>query len=271
MNCTLRGSRRSGDGGLRARRVARTLAVVLSGLLAAAPLPAQTTLRIASYNIKHGLGNDGRVDLERIAEVIRGLDADVVTLQEVDRGAARTGEVDQTARLAQLTGMRGVFGDFRPYDGGEYGMAVLTRLPVVAVHNHRLPQAPAPISALEVQVAAGGRVVSVVGIHLVRTPEERLAEADTLSGIFTEREHPVVLAGDFNSRPGDVVLRRLRRDWLVVPKDGDRFTYPAEDPDREIDYIMIRPGAAFEIVEHRVVAEVVASDHRPLLAVFRLW
>jgi endonuclease/exonuclease/phosphatase family metal-dependent hydrolase len=247
------------------------MVMVLVGALGAGPLAAQTTLRVASYNIKHGLGSDGRVDLERVAEVIRGLDADVVTLQEVDRGAARTGEVDQTARLAELTGLRGVFGDFRPYDGGEYGMAVLTRLPVVAVHNHRLPQAPAPISALEVQVAAGEHVVSVVGVHLVRTPEERLAEADTLTGILAAREHPVVLAGDFNSRPGDVVLRRLRRDWLVVPKDGDRFTYPAEAPDREIDFIMIRPGAAFEIVEHRVINEGVASDHRPLLAVLRLW
>ena len=249
------------------------LTTLFLALVGAGPTAAQTTLRVVSYNIKHGLGNDGRVDLERIAAVIRGLDADVVTLQEVDRGAARTDGVDQTARLAELTGMRGIFGDFRPYDGGEYGMAVLTRLPVVAVHNHRLPQAPAPISALEVQVAAGrdGRIVSIVGIHLVRTPEERLAEADTLTGILEARTHPVVLAGDFNSRPGDVVLQRLTRDWLVVPKEGDRFTFPSDVPDREIDFIMLRPGEAFEILEHRVVIEGVASDHRPLLAVLRLW
>ena len=249
------------------------LFAVLCALVSAGPVASQTTLRVVSYNIKHGLGNDGRVDLERIAEVIRGLDADVVTLQEVDRGVARTGGVDQTSRLAELTGMRGLFGDFRPYDGGEYGMAVLTRLPVVAVHNHRLPQAPAPISALEVQVVAGpqGRIVSVVGIHLVTTPEERLAEADTLTGILEGRAHPVVLAGDFNSRPGDIVLQRLDQDWLVVPKEGDRFTYPSDVPDREIDFIMLRPEEAFEIVEHRVVDEGVASDHRPLLAVLRLW
>jgi endonuclease/exonuclease/phosphatase family metal-dependent hydrolase len=249
------------------------LAVVISAAVGPEGTAGQTTLRVAAYNIKHGLGNDGRVDLERVAEVIRSLDADVVTLQEVDRGAARTDGVDQTQRLAELTGMRGIFGDFRPYDGGEYGMAVLTRLPVVAVLNHRLPQAPAPISALEVQVAAGpdGRIISVVGIHLVRTPEERLAEADTLTDILENRGHPVILAGDFNSRPGDVVLQRLTRDWLVVPKEGDRFTFPADVPDREIDFIMLRPAEAFEILEHRVVNEALASDHRPLLALLRLW
>jgi endonuclease/exonuclease/phosphatase family metal-dependent hydrolase len=81
----------------------------------------------------------------------------------------------------------------------------------------------------------------------------------------------VILAGDFTSRPGDVVLQRLTRDWLVVPKEGDRFTFPADVPDREIDFIMLRPAEAFEILEHRVVNEAVASDHRPLLALLRLW
>lgn len=67
------------------------------------------------------------------------------------------------------------------------------------------------------------------------------------------------------------MLQRLTRDWWVVPKDGDRFTFPSDAPDREIDFIMLRPGEAFEIVEHRVPEEAVASDHRPLLIVLRLW
>jgi endonuclease/exonuclease/phosphatase family metal-dependent hydrolase len=222
---------------------------------------------------------DDRVDLTRAAEVLRALDADVITLQEIDRGVARTGGVDQARALGEMLGMQAHFGDFMPYQGGEYGMAVLSRLPVVGVRNIRLPDGEEPRTALEVQVVAGDpngaaepRVVSVVGIHLYMTPEERLAQADTLSARLDGVDHPVVLAGDFNSRRGDVVLRSLvDAGWFVLDKEGPSDTYPADDPAREIDFVMLRPASAFEIIEHRVIDELVASDHRPLLVVLRLW
>ena len=102
--------------------------------------------------------------------------------------------------------------------------------------------------------------------------EERLAQADALSTLLDQREHPVVLAGDFNSRRGDRILRRLQaNDWFVVDKDGPSETFPADDPVREIDFVMLRPVESFEVVEHRVNEEPVASDHVPLLIVLRIW
>jgi len=240
----------------------------------ASPALAQSTLRIAAYNIKHGLGMDGAIDLERIADVLRPLDADVITLQEVDSGVERSGDVDQAGRLGELLGMDAHFGAFMPYQGGEYGMAVLSRLPVLSVTNLRLPGGAEPRTALDVRVAAGreGRPVSVVGIHFYRTPEERRAQADSLSSYFSEAEHPIALIGDFNSRRGDLVLRSMREaDWFVVDKEGDPNTFPSETAEREIDFVMLRPAGAFEVVEHRVIDERVASDHRPLLVVLRLW
>ena len=142
-------------------------------------------------------------------------------------------------------------------------MAVLTRLPVLSVTNVRLPDGDEPRTALDVRVSVGGRPVSVVGIHFYRTPEERLAQADSLTTYFSDAEHPIVLAGDFNSRRGDVVLRSLvQADWFVVDKSGDAYTFPSDVPAREIDFVMLRPAGAFEVVEHRVIAETVASDHR---------
>jgi len=253
-------------------------AYFITAVLVAAGSPAQgaaqSTLRVAAYNVKHGLGMDSVIDLERIARVLRPLDADVITLQEIDRGVDRTDGVDQARRLGELLGMTAHFGDFMPYQGGEYGMAVLSRLPVVGVTNHRLPDGDEPRTGLEVEVLAGPerRRVSVVGIHFYRTPEERLAQADSLSSLLDTVEHPVVLAGDFNSRRGDRILRSLRAsDWFVVDKDGPFETFPADGPQREIDFVMLRPAEAFEVVEHRVIAESVASDHRPLLVVLRLW
>ncbi len=257
----------------RGRRIRFLIVALLAGLLSP-PVHAQGTLRVAAYNVKHGLGLDSVISLERIANVLRPLDADVITLQEIDVGTERTDRVDQATRLGELLGMQAFFGDFMPYQGGEYGMAVLSRLPVARVVNHRLPDGEEPRTGLEVEVRVGpeGRRVSVVGIHLYRTPEERLAQADSLSAILDRREHPVVLAGDFNSRRGDRILRSLQaQDWFVVDKDGPAETFPADDPAREIDFVMLRPAESFEVVEHRVIDEPVASDHVPLLIVLRIW
>lgn len=250
------------------------LAILLGSLAAALPAGAvaQTTLRIVAYNIRHGEGMDGRVDLERVAAALRPLDADVIALQEVDRGTRRTGGVDQAARLGELLGMRASHGAHRPYQGGEYGNAVLTRLPVLDVRT--LPVPPNGGSALavhEVVLPVGGRPLSVVSVHLAGAPEERRAQADSVTGTFGGVERTVILAGDFNSTRGDAVLAGLEGTWRIPPKEGDSSTYPADDPDREIDFVMFRPPGAMEILEHRVVDEPVASDHRPVLMVVRIW
>ena len=248
-------------------------ALLLFGLAGAAPCQAQehSQLRLAAYNIKHGLGMDGVVDLERVADVLRALDADVITLQEMDRGTERTDGVDQATRLGELLGMSAYFGDFMPYQGGHYGMAVLSRLPVVASHNHRLPDGDEPRTALEVRVAVGPdqAEVSVVGIHFYRTVEERLAQAQALAQALSGGG-PAMLIGDFNSRRGDPVMDFLAESWSIVDKDGPSFTFPSDTPAREIDFVLVRPTDAFEVLEHRVIDEKLASDHRPLLVVVRL-
>lgn len=251
--------------------------VVATVLLLACALPstvrAQDTLTVAAYNIRHGEGLDGRLDLERVAGVLRRIGTDVVALQEVDRGTERTGGVDQPDVLARLTGTRGSFGAHRPYQGGEYGNAVLSRLPVRSRATR--PLAPAGGNALavhEVTVEVGdpAHPVTVVSVHLAGSPGDRLRQVDSLTAHFAGVGHPVVLAGDFNARPGDPVMERLGEAWTVVPKEGRGETFPADEPDREIDYVLFRPADAFEILEHRVIEEVAASDHRPILAVLRV-
>ena len=91
-----------------------------------------------------------------------------------------------------------------------------------------------------------------------------------MTSFFAGVNHPVFLAGDFNGRPDGPVVQRLGLDWLVLPKSGSPNTYPSPAPDREIDFIMARRTVDLEVLEHRVVDEPLASDHRPILAVIRL-
>src|SRR5690349_11106955 len=97
-------------------------------------------MRAMTWNIRHGLGNDGVIDLERIATVIEHCMPDIVGLQEVDHHWSRSDRVDQTTWLANRLGMSGVFGaNLFPPGGGAYGTAILSRWPVVEWANHPLP------------------------------------------------------------------------------------------------------------------------------------
>ena len=100
------------------------------------------TIRFLSYNIHHGAGIDGKLDLKRIARVIRSASPDVVSLQEVDRKTGRTGGVDQAAELARLTNMNFSFGASMDFDGGKYGNAVLTRFDIIKTQVVSLPGEP---------------------------------------------------------------------------------------------------------------------------------
>ena len=229
------------------------------------------TIRILAYNIHHGAGVDDVLDLPRIAGVINAQRPDLVALQEIDQGVNRTDKVLQAQRLGALTGMHAEFGEFMEYGGGRYGMAVLSRHPVEESTNHRLPDGREPRSALTVRARLAGTAQRLLfaGIHLYATEEERLAQARRLIELFGDTELPVILAGDFNSKPGSAVMELLGTHWRPSGKLGPRHTFPAPAPAREIDFVLVPKGGPFEVVDCRVVDEAVASDHRPVLAVLR--
>lgn len=223
-------------------------------------------LRVLTYNIHHGEGMDGRIDLARIARVITSLRPDLVALQEVDVGVERTSRVDQAATLAEMTGLQALFGPFMDYQGGRYGMAILTRLPVVDSWNHHLPEGAEPRTALtaRLRLEPSNREFLFVGVHLYKTESERLCQARRLVDLSLRQKIPVLIAGDFNSEPNSPVLQLLGRFWTIPPKGEENLTFPADSPDSEIDYILLRPGVQLRVLEQKVIRESQASDHRPV-------
>lgn len=257
----------------------KTTTTLLLFLLISAP-EAQAeeshVLRVLTYNIHHGEGTDGKLDLERIATVIRSVKPDVVALQEVDRHTRRTNEVDQPDTLGRLTEMKAIFERNIPFEGGEYGNAVLTRLPVVSHKNHRLPShyegEQRGALAVEMRVKADGPTFLFVATHLDYRPDdaERRDSVVTINRLLQRQPKlPAILAGDLNALPETAVLAEFDKTWKRANR-APLLTFPSNEPVRQIDYILYRPANRWRVVETRVIDEPVASDHRPLLAVLKL-
>lgn len=245
-------------------------AVALGGLSASQP----TTVRVVSYNIKHGRGNDNVVNLPRTAAVLRALAPDIVGLQEVDRLAERSGNVDEALVLGQSLGLNHAFGRFMDFQGGAYGMGVLSRFPIAQSREVRLPDGNEPRVALAVDVRLpDGRLLTIVNVHFdwVQDDGFRFAQAQKLTEFLDGVTNPYILLGDFNDEPGSRTLGLFtaRADEAAKPRT-DHFTFSSTDPVKEIDFIFMAPRAAWKTGEVRVIDEKLASDHRPLLGVVTL-
>lgn len=232
-------------------------------------------VRVMSYNIHTGRGMDKQLDLERIATVINTSGADVVAVQEVDRMTSRTLRVDQLAELTRLTGMFGRFGKGRDWEGGEYGQVLLSRWPILSFEVHPLP-GPTDVErrialAAEVQPDSMTSPVVVMATHLhhqeeaLRVPQaqelQRLADENATSG-------PVILMGDMNAVPGSETMDMLLEKWTDGVGEGN--TYPADNPKKKIDWILVPRGGAWKVVDGHVIEEAQASDHRPVIVELEL-
>ena len=258
--------------------LAASLAVAAVDSQARAAEP--TRLRVLSYNIHYGQGTDGRYDLQRLAAVINEAKPDLVALQEVDVGVKRSGRIHQARRLAELTAMAVRFGPTQHYEGGLFGNAVLTRWPILDVVIHPLPYTQStaqrvtyPRGAIAVTVRSpDGIPLRFVSTHFQHNvAEDRVAEAKAINKLFGQDDQlPTILAGDMNAEPGAEPIQELLRVWTNASDEPPSATAPSGNPTSRIDYIFYRPAGTFRVSEAAVIAEAVASDHRPVLAILEL-
>jgi endonuclease/exonuclease/phosphatase family metal-dependent hydrolase len=231
-------------------------------------------LRVVTYNIRHALGTDNQVDLNRVGQVLQRLTPDIVALQEVDRGATRSGGVDQAAVLGQQLGLHQAFGSFMEFQGGQYGMAILSRYPILKSTAIKLPEGNEPRVALaaELQMPDGSQLL-VVNVHFdwVRDDRFRWAQAEAVKLFLETWPTPYLLLGDFNDLPESRTLKMLGRDLLEAAKPAnDRFTFSSTTPEIEIDYIFAGPANRWNVDAVEVIQERTASDHRPVVATLKL-
>jgi endonuclease/exonuclease/phosphatase family metal-dependent hydrolase len=237
-------------------------------------------VRVLTFNIHHGVGLDGVLDLDRTARVIEGADADVVALQEVDRHfGPRSGHVDQAGWLGHRLALEVAYGpvvDRGPVDaaapGGprrQYGIALLSRSPIARPRNVLLPSPHGgeQRGLLGAHVEADGVVVRMLCTHLqVRSRAERLAQARAVAASVAASDGPAVVMGDLNARPGASEIAPLTDslvDAWITAGQGDGHTFDAAEPYARIDYVLTSPGV---VATQATVLVTDASDHRPVMA-----
>lgn len=242
--------------------------------------------RILTYNVHRCLGTDRRLDVGRIAAVIAAEEPDIVALQEVDVGRARTGGVDQAHQIAERLNMTARFHAALTVEEELYGDAILTALPerlirAAALPGYaRIPQLE-PRGALMVGIDVGdGAEVRVINTHLGLVPREQQLQAEALAGEgwigAPAVGDPVILLGDINATSRAGAYRRLAArltDAHRTPAGrGLRIaTFPAALPFLRIDHIFVSEGV--EVLSLKVATSPnagVASDHRPLVMDFKL-
>ena len=248
----------------------RAVTVDFRDAYAQAIASAPPGFRLMSYNVRHCEGMDGRLDVPRIAAVVNRERPRFAALQELDRRTARARGADQPAELARLTGMVPTFARTIDFEGGEYGVMLLSRERPLAVERIPLPGAEPRVLLL-----AEFADCFVGCTHLsVASEEERADSVALIERAVKGRKKPVFLAGDWNATPASPVLAGLSRFLRVLsPTDGRTYHgRPANGPDGVsagpcIDYIAVSSADApsFDILSGGVVGDRLSSDHAPVV------
>lgn len=252
-----------------------TTALSPSAAAEAASPPPDRPLRVATFNIHHGVGLDGLLDLERVARVIEQENVEVIGLQEVDRHwGDRSDFVDQARWLADRLGMDVAFGanlDRDPLTPGaprrQFGTAILSHYKIRQWENTLLPRPEGgeQRGLLEATIKVRGVTVRVYNTHLQHNSNvERLAQISAIRQQLTGTSEPVVLLGDLNATPDSPEIAEITQDvvdaWLEAG-EGDGFTFHAEAPYARIDYVMYSPDI---VANTAAVVTTDASDHLPV-------
>ena len=250
-------------------------------------------LNLASYNI----GAARVSDIETVTKAVGALKADVITLNEVDRLTARSGKVDQVKEIAEALNYNYVFGKTIDFDGGEYGIAILSKFPIGASEIVRLPSGDPKVDEArivllaEVQVPGFDNPIVFMNTHLdykedhsIQRPQIQcindLAVANISTHKITDFTTKIkILAGDFNDTYNSENVAELSRYWNLVTSDdpNDMRTWPAANPMADLDHIFTSRGQIWEVKSVEVLGGTDrgidwngTSDHNPIVTTLQL-
>ena len=242
-------------------------------------------LRVMTYNISHGQGTDKIFDLDRLGAVIASQMPDLVALQEVDNATGRSKGVDQAATIAAAAGMPHViFGRAIDFDGGEYGVAILSRYPFSFSGVEQLPTTAGFEQRVALWVVVEAPLlgeVLFVSTHLEAyfLDQDRDAQATRLTELFavspvtpagTALPENVIVAGDLNADEGSTTIAIVAGSFDDTFTGANEATFPSGLPASVYDWVFAGRQTPLQPRQSWVLDEQLASDHRPVVIDFSL-
>ena len=227
---------------------------------------AQNTLKLMSYNIKNANGMDNVCNFQRIANVINNTSPDVVAIQEVDSMTNRSGQKYVLGEIAERTQMHGYFVPAIDYDGGKYGIGLLTKQVPLRLQTLPLPGREEARTLILAEFAD----YIYCCTHMSLTEEDRMKSLELVKAFTSSSTKPLFLAGDMNAEPESGFIKKLQKDFQIL-SNPKQHTFPAPDPKETIDYIatLKQNAKGFAVISAKVINEPMASDHRPILVELR--
>jgi len=240
----------------------------------------QDTLTIMTYNIYHGENPamPGKSTVREIGRFIADQNPDFVALQEIDSATTRLSEVNTGCSfgladsLAKLTDMEAYFGKAINFQGGGYGIAILSKRPV-KVKKIKLPNPEEGEPRLLLKGRAkteSGHSLIFAATHLDHQyKRNRLTQIEAINKTFSESSRPVILAGDFNFSPDSEGYTAMQEKWQDAATesavDMAGLTYPTANPEKRIDYIWLSKRDNWKIIDYET-PDIDLSDHLPVVA-----
>jgi endonuclease/exonuclease/phosphatase family metal-dependent hydrolase len=238
--------------------------------------------RLLTYNVHRCVGVDRRLDIDRIVAVIAEHEPDIVCLQELDVGRARTGFIDQACAIAEGLAMSFHFHPAMRVEAELYGDAILTHRPERLIRSSGLPTIRGipglePRGALWAVIDIDGVPVNILNTHLGLVPREQRLQAEALAGPdwlgHPDCAGPTILTGDFNAtsltRPYQTLVRKLPDAQRTLGLKPSIKTFPSSFPAIRIDHCFVSPDITVRAMSapFSPLARM-ASDHLPLILDF---
>ena len=237
-------------------------------LLVLVPTFAQKAeVSILSYNVHNCIGMDKKQDYQRIANVIQQTTPDIVALQELDSITERNKGVYALGELEKHTGMHGLYASAIPFQGGSYGIGILSKEVPIKYEVISMPGR----EEKRALIIAEFKDYVFCATHQSLTAEDQLLSVPLILNELKGIHKPIFLAGDMNSNPDSKPQQMLAKQFVTL-NDTVAYTFPADLPNRCIDYIYAysQNGYEFDIQQQRVIEEAIASDHRPVQVVVQI-